>query len=972
MKDLITDIKQNSISHGSIPFWSWNDKLEEKELRRQIDRMHELGMKGFFMHARGGLETEYLSEDWYNCIRACIDEAEKLDMEAWAYDENGWPSGFAGGILLKDPKNHATWLHHEISDIYPDGDDVLGVYSISDDGIITKLDAPNGGKYHIIRQKYDESYVDTMDADIMRQFIVETYEDYKKKTGFSKHMPGFFTDEPQYFRWHTPWSNKMPMEFEKAYGYSVFSALPALFVDFKGADEFRYDYFLLCHKLFTNNCIKQIYDWCESNGCQLTGHAIEESNLRGQMWCCGGVMPFYEYEHIPGIDYLGRSLSTDLAPKQIGSVCAQLGKKKVISEMFACCGWDVTPIELKNIAELQYSGGINMMCQHLYPYSERGQRKNDHPSHYSEHLPWQESLKDFNRFFNHLGYILSLGTEYANTLVIHPIHSAYLKYKREIDEASIADLESNTTALSNLLSQNQIPYHYGDETMMARLASVEGDKIRVGLCTYDHVIIPYCYTLDSSTVALLKEYIANGGKVWIFSDAPTRIDGRIADMSWLSSNIDFDTIRNDADIKISLNGKNVDQLRLEVRRTEYGRILYIANLSSNVYTDVSVRIANCTGAYILNMDDLEKHPLRASVENNELNILLNIAASQSYVIVEGNDISMLAPTVSKPEPPHIKFNSAWKFAALPQNMMSLDFVYLSYNGIDFEPSQPLVAVRDKLLRKRYNGDIWLKFEFDIKEFPASLFTAVEPLKYKSLSINGTDISLGNDWWYDRSFRTADILPYIKQGHNDITLSLNYYQRDYVYYVLYGDVSESLRNCLNFDTEIENIYLFGNFTVDTDKQRFTYGERRSVCYDGSFSIKAQSYSIDPYDIVTDGYPFFAGTIEIENTYSYKKGDPTLLVLTGRYAVAEVSVNGKKAATLMFTDRADLSDLLTEGENTIIIKLSNSHRNLFGPHHRPDPEPYSVRPKTFTYEKEWLDGKCDSFLPRYAFVRFGIDL
>ena len=79
--------------------------------------------------------------------------------------------------------------------------------------------------------------------------------------------------------------------------------------------------------------------------------------------------------------------------------------------MFACCGWDVTPSELKHIAELQYANGVNIMCQHLYPYSERGQRKRDYPAHYSDHNPWQIFLKDFDAYFNNLGYMLSLGND---------------------------------------------------------------------------------------------------------------------------------------------------------------------------------------------------------------------------------------------------------------------------------------------------------------------------------------------------------------------------------------------------------------------------------------------------------------------------------------------------------------------------------------------------------------------------------
>lgn len=75
-----------------VPFWSWNDKLEPDELRRQIGAMQDAGMGGFFMHARGGLETEYLSEDWFRAVEASVDEAKKRGMQAWCYDENGWPS----------------------------------------------------------------------------------------------------------------------------------------------------------------------------------------------------------------------------------------------------------------------------------------------------------------------------------------------------------------------------------------------------------------------------------------------------------------------------------------------------------------------------------------------------------------------------------------------------------------------------------------------------------------------------------------------------------------------------------------------------------------------------------------------------------------------------------------------------------------------------------------------------------------
>ena len=54
-----------------------------------------------FVHPRPGLMTPYLSDDWFRLWRVALDEAERLDMNIWIYDENSYPSGFAGGFVPK-------------------------------------------------------------------------------------------------------------------------------------------------------------------------------------------------------------------------------------------------------------------------------------------------------------------------------------------------------------------------------------------------------------------------------------------------------------------------------------------------------------------------------------------------------------------------------------------------------------------------------------------------------------------------------------------------------------------------------------------------------------------------------------------------------------------------------------------------------------------------------------------------------
>lgn len=84
------------------PLWSWNTKLDNDQLMRQIDDLEEMGLGGFFMHPRVGLDTEYLGEEFMQLIKNCVERAKEKKMHAWLYDEDRWPSGAAGGMVTKD------------------------------------------------------------------------------------------------------------------------------------------------------------------------------------------------------------------------------------------------------------------------------------------------------------------------------------------------------------------------------------------------------------------------------------------------------------------------------------------------------------------------------------------------------------------------------------------------------------------------------------------------------------------------------------------------------------------------------------------------------------------------------------------------------------------------------------------------------------------------------------------------------
>lgn len=58
---------------------------------------------------------------------------------------------------------------------------------------------------------------DILNPDVTDAFIRETHEKYYErfKEYFGKELAGFFTDEPQYYRWGTPYTPAAEAEFEK-------------------------------------------------------------------------------------------------------------------------------------------------------------------------------------------------------------------------------------------------------------------------------------------------------------------------------------------------------------------------------------------------------------------------------------------------------------------------------------------------------------------------------------------------------------------------------------------------------------------------------------------------------------------------------------------------------------------------------------------------------------------------------------
>jgi hypothetical protein len=553
--DLVAAWRKPDNSFRAAPFWAWNGKLEEPELRRQIKFFKAMGLGGFFMHARVGLDTPYLSEEWFKMVNACIDEAKKHGLDAWLYDEDRWPSGAAGGMVTKHPEFRSKLIYlHEIPGKnvkdYVLPDDVIRVFAAEVDGIKAKKvrqvplcdykKIKSSETLLVFQLAYAANsdwyngycYLDTMNKAAVKKFIDVTHEAYRRNCGkeFGKTVPGIFGDEPQlgfittYPEWmnngkkeySTPYNEQIAKIIKKQYKYDFFDHLVEIFFDLDEVkfSRVRVDYISVMSDLFIEAYAKQLGEWCGKNMLSYTGHVMGEDSLAIQTWTTGSAMRFYEHMQIPGIDQLTERQRCFAAAKQVSSAANQFGQVRRITETYGCTGWDFPLLGHKALGDWQYALGINFRCQHLAHFSMAAEAKRDYPASISYQSPWAKEYSLIENYFARLGAVLTRGVEVQNILLITPIESAWSFIRKDFQaQADTKAFDEKFLAIQDYLMKNSLDFDFGDEDIISRTASIEKKLFRVNKAVYQAVIIPDMLTMRESTLKLLNKFAMNGGLI---------------------------------------------------------------------------------------------------------------------------------------------------------------------------------------------------------------------------------------------------------------------------------------------------------------------------------------------------------------------------------------------------------------------------------------------------------------------------
>ena len=903
-------------NYRPIPFWSWNEKLNTKETLYQVEEMDKVGIGGFFMHARGGLQTEYMGEEWFENVEACAAKCEENGMHAWAYDENGWPSGFGSGVV------NGLGLDYQQKYLRCEEGEGSGEHTIA-----------NVGGYHFYFD-VNPFYVDTLDGKVIKVFIEKIYEEYYKR--FKNRIDGFFTDEPQISRNGIPWSFIMPEEYEKAYGENLIEHLPELFFDIDDYKATRVKFWKMVTDLFSKNYMKQIYDWCMERNLGYTGHLVLEETLFCQLVSNGACMPHYEYMTIPGMDWLGRHNTPSLTPYQVGSVARQMGQKQVLSETYAMCGHNVGHDELKWIYEFQMVRGINLLCQHLEGYSNRGLRKRDYPPAMFIQQPWWKDYKMFNDAMSRIGMLLTEGDDGVDVLVIHPMTTAWTMYNGNVqsyvNEAkkdcmnSIQEYSEEFMNMLISLERKHVNFHLGDETMMERHGRVEGNTLVIGEKKYSKIIIPPHDVFFENTEKLLEEYKANGGVITTFEDIEANDIIDIPDITYCARYCD-----------------------------DYDMYYFVNSTEKTFDANITV------GTKIMDPVTGELYPFDGTYTFKKY---------ESLVVID--DRTERAAVTPKKALTPIDLGGNWDITNATDNIITLDYCDYYFDGKLIEKNGYILNAMYRAIDIGKPVNITCEFGFEASFVPSRLYLACETPDILDISINGEKIDKTDCGYFaDKSFRKIDIAKYVKIGENKIVVNIDFTQSDEVYAnIEKSKIFESEKNKLTFDIEIEQMYLIGDFSVCTDG-KFEQLDRNLCYYAGKFVIAEPVKTIKLENIQSQGFPFFAGDITVKKTFE-NKGDMMLDFVKNGINVVKAKINGKEIQQFMWEPyTADVTSLLKDGENEIELTLVNNLRNMQGPFHLSASEEYYCRPGSF-YKEDclWVKNGGNNWDDNYCFADVSI--
>ncbi len=474
------------------------------------------GLGGFVCNVSG---KNYLRDDaeWTRLVNG-VKKAREAGLRIWIYDEDGYPSLGAGGVVLDG--------HRELESL-------ALVYD------------PTAAEPFAVRPAYEYThasnnyaaarrYPNPLDAAATKRFIDVTHEQYRKHLGdeLFGQIEAFFTDEPSLIAINIgqipeenrvkvktvdpldpslkllpmiPWVADLPERYKAKYGEDLLTQRKSLFTGDTPEDrKIRQRFWCLIGELDKERYYGLIQDWCHRAGASVptpeqpnvplrlasSGHGLHEENLLAHVPLDGNKLQALARMDLPGLDELN---SDPMVPfyggwKTAGFPCSaasMIGKRLVMTEISDHSqknSGDKKPVGLawmQAAAAWQAAWGVTEFTLY-YRIEDRG----------------EENHKKYCEFVGRLNAVLRNAKPIRPVLLYYPIENlqeAYLptaepftmKTQSEDARKTVQSMER----LGNHLTRTQVPFTIIDSIFLEK-AALKGNELEIAGNRFHTLLLP--------------------------------------------------------------------------------------------------------------------------------------------------------------------------------------------------------------------------------------------------------------------------------------------------------------------------------------------------------------------------------------------------------------------------------------------------------------------------------------------------
>jgi hypothetical protein len=997
--------------YRSTPLWDWNDRITEEGISFQMEEFKKAGMGGVFVHPRPGLITEYLSAEWFHLFDFTVKKGRELGIKVWIYDENSYPSGFAGGHVpaeMPDSYKHGTGLAAEKQDtLRVRLSDTIAVVLKLTGAVYTDVtetaedEIGNAGPFYVFRKTYPDRspwyggfpYVDLLYPEVTDKFIEITMtRGYERNIDdFGKTLPGIFTDEPNLEASMSEgsmlrWTPDLFDEFEDRWGYSLQENLPTLIEETGSWKKVRHDYYELILELFVDRWAKPWSMYCDDRDLKWTGH----------YWEHGWPVPtdgsdeasFYIWHQMPGIDMLGNRLDSlglggqfgnDRAVRELLSAANQAGRQRTLSETYGGGGWEMSFEKQKRLVDWECALGVNFVNQHLSYYSINGVRKFDYPPSFSYHEPWWDRYRVMGDYIGRICMAVSSGQQINRTLVLQPNTTAWMYFSRKEQNPMMNNIRDGFKNFIYQLEQLQIEYDLGSENVLREIGSVKGNDLRVGRRNYSLVVIPaQMENLDNNTLDLLTEFLAKGGKVLSFNPAINFVDGvespKINELAgkyrkqWttLDKPGDPSALAHLENKEFSIDDISRNGMLYHQRRIlKDGQVLFLVNSHP---TENASCVVTVDGKYVSMLDPkngrVMTYPSKTSKGKVSFAVELDPEGSALFAVTQ-QEFSEPAYII-----PGSGFKTVESITAKTVTTMADNVLVLNYLDLKTERSEKkdiyFMEALTGLFREngvdlgnpwqhkiQYKKD-YLKLDTLFGEksgFRADYhFTVRADLPEDKMKTLRVVVERPELWQVSINGNPVNIIP----GEYWIDKSFPLYLAGQ--YLKHGKNTITLTSPrMTILTELMPVYVLGDFLVKPAVKGFEISGGELKDY-GSWKKL--------------GLPFYSQKVSYTKIFEIKKdGNSIYRIQLSKWngSLCDVKVNGQSAGIIAWKPyEADVTGFLNEGKNEIEVTVYGSLKNTFGFFYN-KPEGWIFGPWSWNGAPEHLPSPDEYYIPDYGMMK-----